>query len=178
MAAADKVVVRAATREDMRTIHRLIHELATYEGAPDGPKLSAQDLVEDGFESNPAWFFALVAELDGEVVGYAMLNRAYSSWTRRALYLEDLYVTPAHRRHGVGMLLLREICKIAVREDIHRIDWHVLEDNPPANAFYARLGARDMRRSEGRAALRLDRPHIERVAAAVDQPASTAPINT
>lgn len=51
-----------------------------------------------------------------------------------------------------------------MQQGVHRVDWHVLEDNAPALAFYARLGARDMRASEGRAALRLDRARIEHVA--------------
>lgn len=54
--------------------------------------------------------------------------------------------------------------QLGVQEGVHRVDWHVLESNAPALAFYARLGARDMRVSEGRAALRLDRDRIEHVA--------------
>lgn len=53
---------------------------------------------------------------------------------------------------------------MAVAEGVHRVDWHVLENNAPALGFYARLGARDLRVTEGRAAMRLDRPHIERLA--------------
>lgn len=71
------------------------------------------DLIADGFESSPAWFFALVAELRGEVVGYALCNRAYSSWTRRALYLEDLYVRPHARRRGVAAALLARLCRVS-----------------------------------------------------------------
>lgn len=54
---------------------------------------------------------------------------------------------------------------MAVAEGVHRVDWHVLENNAGALAFYGRLGARDLRVSEGRAALRLDRDRIEAVAA-------------
>ncbi|CAH2099365.1 unnamed protein product [Euphydryas editha] len=143
----------------------LFQELAAFEGAPDGPRLSVQDLLEDGFESSPPWFFGLVAEREGQVVGHAMCNRAYSSWTRRAFYVEDLYVRPAARRTGVARRLLEELCKMAVAEGVHRVDWHVLESNVGALAFYKRLGARDMRETEGRAALRLDRDRIEAVAA-------------
>lgn len=53
---------------------------------------------------------------------------------------------------------------MAVREGVHRVDWHVLEDNEMALRFYGKLGAVDMRRSEGRAALRLHRDRIEAVA--------------
>nr|XP_021192299.2 thialysine N-epsilon-acetyltransferase [Helicoverpa armigera] len=158
------VTVREATRHDMQHVFDMIQELAEYEGMPRGPQLSVRDLIEDGFESQPAWFFVLVAECGGQVVGHALCNRAYSSWTRRAFYVEDLFVRESARRRGVGRCLLRELCRRALREGVHRVDWHVLQDNAPALAFYAGLGARDLRVSEGRAALRLDRPHIERLA--------------
>ncbi|XP_059056060.1 thialysine N-epsilon-acetyltransferase-like [Achroia grisella] len=158
------VTVRAARVDDMPRIHTLIHELAAYEGVPDGPRLSVQDLVRDGFECPSPWFFAVVAERGGQLVGYALCNRAYSSWTCRALYIEDLYVVPDMRRAGIGMKILQHLCQMSLREDVHRIDWHVLDSNAPALAFYDRLGARDLRRTERRAALRLDRHRIEAVA--------------
>ncbi|XP_072935519.1 diamine acetyltransferase 1-like [Epargyreus clarus] len=163
-AAEDELVVRPLRREDVPVVLRLIHELAEYEGEPEGPKLSERDLLEDGFECSPAWFFGLVAERRGEVVGHALCNRAYSSWTRRAFYIEDLFVRPAARRAGVGLALVRALCQMAVKEGVNRIDWHVLADNAPALAFYARLGAHDMLRAERRAAMRLDRRYIEAVA--------------
>ncbi|KAJ0181513.1 hypothetical protein K1T71_003598 [Dendrolimus kikuchii] len=161
---ADAIGVRLATREDMPALHQMILDLAIFEGVPDGPKLSVQDLTRDGFEAQPAWFFALVAEVGGRVVGSALCNRAYSSWTRRAFYVEDLYVRPEWRRAGVATALLQRLCQMALGEGVHRVDWHVLLDNEPALRFYARLGARDVGATEGRAALRLDRHRIEAVA--------------
>ncbi|KAL4702393.1 hypothetical protein ACJJTC_005669 [Scirpophaga incertulas] len=162
---AQQVSVRPARPDDMPTVHRLIIDLATHEGVPDGPKLSPVDLIEDGFNTSPPWFFCLVAEINGEIVGYALCNRAYSSWTRRAMYLEDLYVAPAHRRAGVATALLRALCQMAVSEGVNRIDWHVLVGNASAQAFYEQLGARDLSHTEHRAPLRLYRPDIERAAA-------------
>ncbi|XP_023943650.2 thialysine N-epsilon-acetyltransferase-like [Bicyclus anynana] len=162
--ADDAVSVRAMRRDDMPAVHRMIHELAAFEGMPRGPQLSVRDLIEDGFESSPSWFFGLVAERRGAVAGYALCSRAYSSWTRRAFYVEDLYVAPEQRARGVGGALMRELCQMALAAGVHRVDWHVLADNAGALRFYARLGARDLAASEGRAALRLDRERIEAVA--------------
>ncbi|KAI8430455.1 hypothetical protein MSG28_000726, partial [Choristoneura fumiferana] len=139
-------------------------DLAAYEGFPDGPKLTAEDLVEDGFNSKHPWFFVLLAEKNGEILGSALCNRAYSSWSRRAFYIEDLYVLPKARRMGIGLLLMKALCKAAVEEGVHRMDWHVLKSNASALSFYNHLGARDLRVTEGRTMLRLDRDRIEALA--------------
>ncbi|KAG7304637.1 hypothetical protein JYU34_011618 [Plutella xylostella] len=169
---AGDVLVRSARREDMPRVHEMIHELAAFEGFPQGPAIALDDLLRDGFDSSPPWFFTLVAERGGgaggagggELVGYALCNRAYSSWTARAFYVEDLYVVPSLRRAGVGRRLLGHLAQMAVAEGVSRVDWHVAEGNAAARAFYRGLGARDLRTSEGRAALRLDQPHIHALA--------------
>ncbi|XP_075979542.1 thialysine N-epsilon-acetyltransferase-like [Anticarsia gemmatalis] len=168
-AAADGAVsVRPAAPADVHHILDMIHELAAYEGEPHNPKITVDELLRDGLQSSSPWFFALVAECGGAVVGHALCNRAYSSATGRAYYVEDLFVRPAARRRGVGLALLRHLCRMAVREGVRRVDWHVLETNAPALAFYARLGARDLRLHEGRAALRLYPDSIDELAAARD----------
>ncbi|KAG6443956.1 thialysine N-epsilon-acetyltransferase [Manduca sexta] len=159
------VTVRDATREDMPLFLRLIQDLAAFEGMPEGPQLTVDDLIRDGFDTTQPWFFGMVAESDGKVVGYAICNRAFSSWTGRAYYIEDLYVLPPYRRAGIGVRMMRALCERAVAEGVGRIDWHVLKSNNSALAFYARMGARDMHVSEGRAALRLDEDRIVAVAA-------------
>ncbi|XP_026333213.1 diamine acetyltransferase 2-like isoform X2 [Hyposmocoma kahamanoa] len=122
------------------------------------------DLVRDGFESSPPWFFVLLAVRDEQLLGQALCNYAYSSWTGRSFYLEDLYVYPHVRRLGVARRLLQHLCEMAVKKGVSRIDWHVLKNNAPALALYARTGARDMCLTEGRVALRLDAPRIQAVA--------------
>ncbi|XP_063394501.1 thialysine N-epsilon-acetyltransferase-like [Cydia fagiglandana] len=159
-----EITIRLARPEDMKIVHEMIQELAVYEGVPDGPKLTVEDLVEDGFNSEHPWFFVLLAEKGNVVLGSALCNRAYSSWSRRAFYIEDLFVRPAARRQGIGLMLMRELSRRAVMEGVNRIDWHVLKSNTTALAFYNRLGARDLRVTEGRTALRLDRDCIEALA--------------
>ncbi|XP_041974724.1 thialysine N-epsilon-acetyltransferase-like [Aricia agestis] len=161
---AGNVVIRDMTRADVPVVHQMIKELAAYEGVPDGPRLSQEDLIRDGFETSPPWYFGLIGELNGEVVGYALCNRAYSSWTCRALYIEDLYVRPAARGAGVARLILQRLCQLAVKQNVHRVDWHVLVNNSLALGFYRRLGAKDLCVVEERTAMRLPRDRIEAVA--------------
>lgn len=126
------------------------------------------ELLRDGFpppESGAAaWYFLVVAERGGRMDGYALCNRAYSSWTGRALYMEDLYVREEARGEGLGARLVGAVCARGAREGATRLDWHVLENNHQARKFYSRLGAVDLREGEGRFALRLYQEDIKRLA--------------
>lgn len=133
--------VRAATREDVASIHALIVALATYERAPHEVRASAADLERALFAEAPrAW--ALVAEEAGDVIGFALWYTTYSTWLgRHGMWLEDLFVLPERRGHGVGKALLAELASICVHEGFGRLEWNVLDWNEPALAFYRSLGA-------------------------------------
>lgn len=136
-------VLRAATRDDVPDILRLVRELATYERAADEVVATEADFLRDGFGPEPK-FRVIVAELaDKKVVGFAFWFFAYSTWEGRPiLYLEDLFVEPAHRKRGIGLALMKELARIAVDSDCTRFHWAVLDWNLPAIEFYERLGAR------------------------------------
>jgi len=60
------------------------------------------------------------------------------------MWLEDVYVQPESRGHGIGEAVLRELGKICVERGYPRLEWTVLDWNEPALRFYERLGARPM----------------------------------
>ena len=57
------------------------------------------------------------------------------------MWLEDLFVRPEHRRHGLGRQLLRALAALAVERNCGRFEWAVLDWNAPAIRFYESLGA-------------------------------------
>ncbi|SEG48922.1 L-amino acid N-acyltransferase YncA [Bryocella elongata] len=145
--------IRPAQPSDVPTMLRFIRELAEYEREPDAVLATEADLLRDGWglgadgvtplvgESRPR-FAALIGELDGEPVGFALYFWSYSTWRgHHGIRLEDLYVTPAKRKHGVGKTLLARLAKIAVDEGCPRLEWDVLDWNAPAIAVYERIGA-------------------------------------
>ena len=86
--------------------------------------------------------FATVADDGGEVVGMAIHFRNFSTWTGRVgIYLEDLYVRPDHRGHGVGRALLVDLARTARDRGYARVDWSVLDWNRSAIDFYESVGA-------------------------------------
>ena len=132
---AVNIGLRKGTKEDMPAVHGLIRELAEYEQAPNEVETTPATMVEDGFGTHPV-FSCLVAELDGVIVGAAVYFTKYSTWKGRGIYLDDIVVTAAHRRKGIGTLLFEELIRVAKAEGAKQLHWQVLDWNAPAISFY------------------------------------------
>ena len=134
-----------ATKKDIPLIHELILELAEYERAlPGEAPVTEKDLAQTLFGKQPA-AEVLIAFLGDTPAGFALFFHSYSTWLgKRGIYLEDLFVRPLARKHGVGFALLRKLARIAIERDCGRLDWSVLTWNELAITFYKRIGARPM----------------------------------
>ena len=116
-------------------------QLAEYERAPDQVKGTPALLADALFGQTPAGE-AIIAELDGEAVGFALFYGTFSTWEcRPGIWLEDLYVPPEHRRGGIGRALLAHVAAVAVTRGCTRLEWAALDWNEPALDFYRKLGA-------------------------------------
>jgi GNAT superfamily N-acetyltransferase len=115
-------------------------ELATYEKL-DHIFVTDADALRQWLFASPV-VSALVAEVEGAMVGYAIYYRSFSSFLGRpGCWLEDLYVSPEHRGTGIGKGLLTELARLAVENAYGRVEWAVLDWNQPAIDFYERIGA-------------------------------------
>ena len=140
-----RLALRPGTAADVPLVLSLIRELATYERAPDAVVATETDLLRDGFGEAPL-FRTLLAELDGEPVGFAFFFLAYSTWRGQpTLYLEDLFVRPSARGNGVGRGLMQALASEALRLGCGRFVWQVLDWNAPSILFYESLGAEVVR---------------------------------
>jgi len=154
------LTIRAATAADVDQILALIRELAEYERAPEEVTATPADLLRDGFGERPRFHVLLACE-GAAVAGFAFYFFAYSTWRAQpTLYLEDLFVRPAYRRRGLGIMLMRRLAAEAVTAGCGRFQWQVLDWNEPAVLFYETLGAKVLRewwtvRVEGEAIARL-----------------------
>ena len=138
------VTIRPATVDDVALIAQLIRELAEYERLADAAVATEDGLREQLFGERPA-AEVLIAEADGEPVGFALFFHTFSTFLgKRGLYLEDLFVRPDFRGLGLGKHLMAALARIAVRRDCGRFEWSVLDWNAPSIAFYRKLGATGM----------------------------------
>ncbi|HHU38584.1 MAG TPA: GNAT family N-acetyltransferase [Propionibacterium sp.] len=134
-------MIRPAEPRDVAAIHQFIVDLAVHEREPDAVTATASDLGTALFGEAPA-LFADVAEVDGFVVGMAIWFLNYSTWDgRHGIYLEDLYVDPAHRGKGFGRDLLVTLARRCIERGYSRFQWWVLDWNTPSIEFYEAMGA-------------------------------------
>jgi GNAT superfamily N-acetyltransferase len=135
-------VIRQAGPADVPVLLELVHELAVYEKEPDAVEGTEQMLADALFGAMPV-ASCHVAEIDGEVVGFALWYVTFSTWKGRpGLWLEDLFVRPAARGSGLGKALLQALAQVCVERDYARFEWWVLDWNVDAQGFYRSLGAR------------------------------------
>ena len=136
--------IRPATSADAPVIASLVRELADYEKLLDEAKATAADFLREIESPNPV-IHVLIAEWDGSPCGFALYFFNFSTFVGRpGLYLEDLFVRPAQRKHGIGRALLRALARIASQRGCGRMEWAVLDWNEPALRFYKSLDARQM----------------------------------
>jgi GNAT superfamily N-acetyltransferase len=133
--------VRVARSEDSEKIIELMLELAVFEKLDHMFVSTAPDLRRWLFSGSPA-ASAYVAESAGEIIGYAVVFRSFSTFLGKpGVWLEDLYVTPALRGTGVGKALLRHVASSVVENGYGRLEWSVLDWNQGAIDFYGHIGA-------------------------------------
>lgn len=133
--------LRDATIEDVPLILELIRALAEYERLPDEAIATAAGIRDTLFGERPA-AEVIIAEVDGESAGFALFFHTYSTFLgRRGIWLEDLFVRPAFRGHGVGRRLLSRLAATAIARDCGRLEWSVLDWNEDAIGFYQKIGA-------------------------------------
>jgi hypothetical protein len=133
-------IIRQAGPKDMPQVLELIKELAAFEKEPNAVVITAEDLVKDGFGTNPL-FTCFVAEVNGVIQGMALIYYRYSTWKGRTVHLEDLVVRQEMRGTGLGSALYKKVIDYSREQEVKRTEWVVLDWNTPAIEFYQRSGA-------------------------------------
>jgi GNAT superfamily N-acetyltransferase len=136
------VTVRRVRPEDVPVLVRLVRELAAYEKAEHEALMNEEQLSAALFADSPALFGHVAEDADGTVAGLALWFLNFSTWRgTHGIYLEDLYVSPAHRGTGLGRELLRTLAQECVDRGFSRLEWSVLDWNTPSIDFYKAVGA-------------------------------------
>lgn len=135
------MIIRPAVRADLPLILEFIRGLADYERLAH-EVVATEALLERWLFGERPVAEVLLAERGGTPAGFALFFHNFSTFLGRpGIYLEDLFVRPEHRGHGVGRRLLGELARLAVARGCGRLEWSVLDWNESAIGFYRSLGA-------------------------------------
>ena len=134
--------LRDASQTDIPDILRLVRGLAEYERMLNRFVATEADFQAMLFGPAPLAHVVLIGPETGPAVGIALFYyKVFTFTARKGIFLEDLFVEPAHRGKGLGLALLRHLAARAVAEGCPLLEWHVLNWNEPAIGFYERIGA-------------------------------------
>ena len=138
------LLIRAAREADATLIFALVRELADYENLQGEVAATPETLAAALFTREPR-LFCEIAEWDGEPAGFSVWFLNYSTFRgRHGLYVEDLFVRPAFRGHGIGKALMARLARHCVEQKLARFEWAVLDWNAASIAFYRSIGAQVM----------------------------------
>jgi len=133
--------LRSPRPDETGLVLGFIRELAEYERLAHEVTATEADIASALFGERPR-AFADIAEWNGEPAGFALWFYNFSTFRgRHGIYLEDLFVRPAFRGHGIGRALLQRLAQRCLAEGLPRLEWWVLDWNEPALRFYRSLGA-------------------------------------
>jgi GNAT superfamily N-acetyltransferase len=134
-------MIRVATPDDVPTVLRFVRALAEYEQLAHEVRATEADFRAALFGPSPR-AHALLAERDGAAIGAAVWFYDFSTFEGRpGLFVEDVFVEPAHRGAGVGRAIFAWLARRALQEGCSRMNWSVLDWNAPSIAFYRGIGA-------------------------------------
>jgi GNAT superfamily N-acetyltransferase len=137
--------IRRAAVADVPDVLRLIRGLAVYERMLNEVTATEDDIRDALFGPLPR-AHAILAEAAGATIGLALYYYTFNTFkAARNIFLEDLFVEPAHRGSKIGLALMRHLARLAVAEGCARIEWRVLNWNQPAIDFYQQIGAKPVK---------------------------------
>jgi GNAT superfamily N-acetyltransferase len=135
------VSIRPADEHEVGLVLQFIRDLARYEHLEHKVVATEEGLRNTLFGARP-YAEVVFACLNGEPVGFALFFHNFSTFLGSpGIYLEDLYVRPEARRHGIGRRLLSWLAATALSRGCGRLEWAVLDWNEPSIRFYRKLGA-------------------------------------
>ncbi|HCH5323684.1 GNAT family N-acetyltransferase [Vibrio parahaemolyticus] len=148
----NKVNIRKAAKEDSSKLLELIEQKAEFDRSMkgfDGSISTTTEKIERTLFGDYPFAHALLLELDGEVLGFALFHYRYSSFRGEpSIWLDDLLIVGNQRSNGYGSELMNALKMEAEKSSVSHISWTASPHNTKAHEFYKRLGA-EVERMDG-----------------------------
>ncbi|WP_042152933.1 MULTISPECIES: GNAT family N-acetyltransferase [unclassified Pseudoalteromonas] len=133
-----KYQIRLASKQDNKSIIKLMEAHAEFEGQPLKLTIKHDSLID--LNSLPITLF--LVESGNEILGYMSVVKQFSTWDMDwYLYLDCLYLVDKIRGYGLGKDLMQQVKIFAKKQKISKVEWQTPKSNFPAISFYKKLGA-------------------------------------
>lgn len=134
------VALAPVREQEIASLHAMLLALAGSDGVAD-VRTTEASLHAALFASPPLAFAHFIRRGDA-VAGFTLHTWKWGTFTGvRDLYLNALYVAPAHRRAGVAHAAMRELARVALAQGASRIEWLTVRAKADAAAFYDAIGS-------------------------------------
>ncbi len=131
-------------RKGLPLLLEMIMELAEYEKLTHQVKADEESMARWLLGENPK-ARGLLLFLDDRPAGYCIYFYTFSTFGGRpGIYVEDVYIKPGYRRHGLGRAVFVKLARQARAEGCGRLEFAVLDWNEPALRFYESMGAQPL----------------------------------
>lgn len=140
------IALEIATPADREVVNALAMEVHSLHVGwrPDIYEMPPEIYPAERFESALASDSLYVARQENGVVGYAAIKIRDYDWVgmvpRRILIVDELCVSRAHRRQGIGMAMMAALRELAKTESCTGLQLGVYPQNREAVAFYEACG--------------------------------------
>jgi len=136
-----KLKISKANMKDIDMLYALIGEMALFEKRPQDRTGTKEELEFWLFEKKIAT--ALIAEIDGEAIGYAIFYPIFASFSAKGkAHLEDIFIREQFRGKGFGRILFNAVVNFCNKLGLTAVEWSCLDWNKAAIGFYNKLGAK------------------------------------
>ncbi|PQA93193.1 GNAT family N-acetyltransferase [Chryseobacterium shigense] len=134
-------IIRPFVENDLDTIIDLCSQHADYEKA-DYNKEGKKSKLKNALFSENKMLTCIVAESEGNLVGYATYTFDFSTWdAEKFIYLDALYLEENYRGFGIGEALMNKVKDTGVLNNCVNMQWQTPDFNVRAIKFYKRMGA-------------------------------------
>jgi phosphinothricin acetyltransferase len=137
----DEINVRAATESDVPAVldiynYYILKSIATFDVEPQ----TLDERLTWFHESTSSPYCVVVADVDGDVGGFASLGPFRSKAAYRYTAENSVYVRPERQGDGIGGALLARTVELAKTGGLRAIIARIAGDNPASVALHARQG--------------------------------------
>ncbi|MDV7763981.1 MULTISPECIES: arsinothricin resistance N-acetyltransferase ArsN1 family A [Peribacillus] len=138
------MIIREAMETDIESIKEIYNQGIEDRIATLETELKNQYYMEEWFVKHIGRFKAIVADQEGEIVGWASLNPYNSRDAYKGVADLSVYISRDHRGKGIGGLLLQSIEKLAKENDFNKIVLFTFPFNQMGQGLYKKRGYREV----------------------------------